>query len=80
VDLATKLKQENMASSLRGRPTPMMQPAAPAKPDIGKMMVTPPSELSPMNMISKKIGIGGKNGLQTPGGYLYDALGAKDWF
>jgi hypothetical protein len=80
VDLATKLKQENLASSLRARPTPQMQPAAPAKPDMARMMVSPPTELNPTKQLTKRMGIGGSEGLKTPEGYIYDAIGAGNWF
>ena len=66
----SRVKQENLASSLR---------AAPGRPGMGGNTKQKDSRLpSPSQAIFQKIT--GREGLQTPGGYLYDALGAKDWF
>lgn len=70
-----QLKQQNLASAIRARPVPADMPGEPAEQmDMMKAIAVPPDMLNPMTALTKKWGIGGKNGIQTPEGYIYDAI------
>ena len=68
------LKQQNLASAVRARTGIQPGSAPPEQMDMMKAMVAPPDMLNPMTALTKRMGVGGKTGIQTPEGYIYDAI------